>query len=136
MISKTNIAVIRLFNFSFICLWILCASCTKEEQDSGVRIETSRYQILVDNTKVDLAGPIVFGRSDITQAYRAYRYDKQVLMYIPSIVGFDNLFVDGDTYYVIAIREERTLNTEDGGSTYYLEKVIDRQTVLPDTPFE
>lgn len=101
-----------------------------------VRLEISRYQILVDKTKVDLIAPITFGRPDITQVYRAYRYDKQALMYIPSIVGFDPLFVEGDTYYMLTIKEERTLNVEDGGSTYYLEKIIGRYTDLSPLPFE
>ncbi len=99
------------------------------------RIEISRYQILVDSKKVDLKVPIIFGRPDITQVYRAYRSDKQELIYISSIVGFDDMFVDGNTYYILAIREERILNVEDGGSTYYLEQVIDRQTDLP-LPFK
>lgn len=136
MISKTNIAVIRLLSFSFTCIFLLfCTSCTKEEKEPVARIEISRYQILVDSKKVDLKVPIIFGRPDITQVYRAYRSDKQELIYISSIVGFDDMFVDGNTYYILAIREERILNVEDGGSTYYLEQVIDRQTDLP-LPFK
>ncbi len=136
MISKTNIAVIRLLSFSFTCIFLLFyTSCTKEEKEPVARIEISRYQILVDSKKVDLKVPIIFGRPDITQVYRAYRSDKQELIYISSIVGFDDMFVDGNTYYILAIREERILNVEDGGSTYYLEQVIDRQTDLP-LPFK
>lgn len=129
MSSETNTALTHLFSFSLIwLLMVFCTSCTKYHQEPMVRIETSRYHILVDKVKVSLTRSIVFGRTDITQAYRAYRYDKQKLIYIPSIVNFDNLFIEGNTYYLLAIREEKTLNTEDGGSTYYLEKVIDMPT--------
>lgn len=132
---KTNIALIRLFSFIWLCI-IVCTSCTKEKQEPEVRIQISRYQILVDNKRVDLPGPSIFGRPDITQAYRAYRYDKQALMYIPSIVDFNNLFIERDAYYLLAIREEQTLNVADGGSTYYLEKTIAKYNELFPLPFE
>lgn len=138
MNSETNIDMIRLFSFSYICLFLLCTSCTKDRQEleNHIEIIRTRYQILVNNTKAKLTRPIVFGRPDITHAYQAYRYDKQELIYIPSIVDFDKIFVDGDAYYLLAIREERTLNVEDGGSTYYLENIISRYPVLCPVPFE
>lgn len=135
MDTKIKTGLIHLLSFSILALF-LCISCSKEEEQPTPRIELSRYRVLVDKHKLQLQHSPVFGRPDIREVYRVYRYDDRSSFYIPYIIGFDSVYGGGGLYYQLEIREEAVRNVEDGGSTFYLERVVDRYSSLIANPFD
>lgn len=125
--------MIRLFSFSCLLL-LLCSSCRKADDTNGLKIEVTRYQVLVDKQKHHLSYE-PFLEDPSRERYNVYRYDKRRFMRLHSIRGFDEIYGAGGAYYLLEIREEATRNVEDGGSTYYLERIISKQDSLVDNPF-